>query len=217
MDAEQTERAVRVAYDEVADSYADHFGSTEPEQPVDLAMIQHFAGRLEGDRRVLDAGCGAGRMLPVLARWVGHVDGVDLSPRMVRRARRDHPEFRTCVASLTALPYADQTFDGVVSWYSTVHCPDAGLPTVLAELRRVLREGGLAVLGFQSGDAVRDVSPTYRSFGHDVTLVRYERSVDHVAGALAGVGLREVARLEREPVDAYEGGSQAVLIARRWR
>ena len=206
---------VRVAYDEVADSYADHFPSTEPEQPVELALLEHFVGRVGGEGRVLDAGCGTGRLLPVLARWAPRVEGIDLSTGMVRRARLDHPSFRVVVGSLTALPYADATFDGYVSWYSTVHAPDSVLPQVLAETRRVLREGGLAVLGFQSGAGVCDVSPTYRQFGHEVTLVRYLRTVEQVVKALAASGLRTVARLEREPVDAYERDHQAVVVARR--
>ena len=66
---------MRLAYDEVADTYADHFRSTEPELPVELAMIEHFASLLPGDRRVLDAGCGAGRMLPLLAALGCQVEG----------------------------------------------------------------------------------------------------------------------------------------------
>ena len=69
MQARQDEQAVRAAYDEVADTYADRFRSTEPEQPVDLAMIEHFASLLHGEKRVVDAGCGAGRLLPMLSHW----------------------------------------------------------------------------------------------------------------------------------------------------
>ena len=211
----QGEDAVRVAYDDVADSYADHFPSTEPEQALDLTFLEHFVRRSGGRGRVLDAGCGAGRLLPVLAGWASSVEGVDLSSGMVRRARRDHPAFRTTVASLAALPYADATFDAYVSWYSTVHTPDHLLPLVLAEARRVLRDGGVAVLGLQSGEGTVDVSPTYRQFGHEVALVRYLRPLDQVVDAVEAAGLQVVARLEREPVDAWERDHQAFVAARR--
>jgi ubiquinone/menaquinone biosynthesis C-methylase UbiE len=110
--ARQDEQAVRAAYDEVADTYADRFRSTEPEQPVDLAMIEHFASLLHGEKRVVDAGCGAGRLLPMLSRLAGRVVGVDLSPGMIRRARLDHPTCPATVASLTRLPFDDASFDG---------------------------------------------------------------------------------------------------------
>lgn len=61
---------MRLAYDEVADTYADHFRSTEPELPVELAMIEHFASLLPGDRRVLDAGCGTLQCCPYWTGWV---------------------------------------------------------------------------------------------------------------------------------------------------
>jgi cyclopropane fatty-acyl-phospholipid synthase-like methyltransferase len=113
------ELSVRRAYDEVADTYADHFRSTEPELAVELSMVEHFASLLSGERRVLDAGCGAGRTMPVLAALGCRVQGIDLSPNMIRRSRRDHSSFPSQVASLTELPFADESFDGVFSWYSS--------------------------------------------------------------------------------------------------
>lgn len=204
----------RLAYDEVADSYADYFQSTEPEQPVELAMIDHFASLLSGERRVLDAGCGAGRFLPLLAALDCRVEGVDLSPDMVRRAQLDHPSFATRVGSLTQLPYPDASFDGYFSWYSTIHSPDADLPHIFGEARRVLRAGGALLVAFQSGSGTRDVADAYRRHGHDITLERYNRTPTEVAQVLTATGFQEVARLERCPAGAHERDSQAVLVAR---
>ncbi|GAB3622904.1 class I SAM-dependent methyltransferase [Mariniluteicoccus endophyticus] len=204
------------AYDTVADTYADHFRGTEPEQPVDVAMIAHFAALLPGQRRVLDAGCGGGRMLPVLSGLRCRPEGVDLSGGMVRRARQDHPAYATAVASLDALPYADATFDGVFSWYSTIHTDDAGLPAVLTELARVTRPGGAVLVAFQTGQGVRDVAPAYRAVGLEVELVRHCRTADAMSRALSGAGLTEVARLDRAAVGAERDG-QAVLIATKTR
>jgi ubiquinone/menaquinone biosynthesis C-methylase UbiE len=210
----QDEDGVRVAYDEVADSYADYFRSTEPEQSVELAMIDHFASLLSGERKVLDAGCGAGRLLPLLAALDCRVEGVDLSPGMVRRAQLDHPSFATRVGSLTQLPYPDASFDGYFSWYSTIHSPDADLPRIFGQARRVLRTGGALLVAFQSGSGTRDVANAYRRHGHDITLERYNRTPTEVAEVLAVTGLQEVARLERRSAGAHERDSQAVLVAR---
>ncbi|WP_422936372.1 class I SAM-dependent methyltransferase [Sinomonas sp. P47F7] len=88
MPTPQDEIAVQRAYDQVADTYANHFRSTEPELPVDLGMIELFASFLPSGKRVLDAGCGAGRMMPVLATFGCQVEGVDFPPEMIRRARQ---------------------------------------------------------------------------------------------------------------------------------
>jgi len=205
---------VRAVYDAVADDYADHFRTTEPEQPIELAMVAHFASLLpQPDPDVLDAGCGAGRMLPVLADAGCRAVGVDLSVGMVRRAQRDHPGFGTRVASIAALPFPDDSFDGFFSWYSTIHTPDDDLGTVFAEAGRVLRPGGHVLVAFQSGTGAREVGQGYRRLGHDVQLHRHDRTPDHVAGELRAAGFAEVARLLRAPV-APEQTDQAVVIAR---
>ena len=208
------ETLTKTAYDTVADVYADRFVATEPEQPVDLAMINHFAGLLQEPRRVLDAGCGAGRMLPYLAAHGCAPEGVDLSPEMVRRARADHPEYPSAVGSLTDLDYPDATFDGVFSWYSTIHNPDEDLDRMFAEMVRVLRPGGYLLVAFQAGDGMRLVGQGFVALGYDIVMNRYHRAVTDVIARLSAHGLEVAARLERGPVDS-EPDPQAVAIARR--
>lgn len=147
---------MRRTYDVVADSYADHYRTTDPEQPVDIAMITHFLGLV-----------GAGRMLPRLAASGCVVEGVDLSEAMVRRARADHGTFATQVASLRDLPHEDGSFDGVFSWYSTIHSDDQDVAVILRELARVLRPAGHLLIAFQTGAGVRDVG---RRFGQSGTM-----------------------------------------------
>ena len=203
---------MRLAYDEVADTYADHVRATEPELLVELAMVEHFTSLLTGERRVLDAGCGAGRMMPHLAGLGCRVEGVDLSPGMIRRSRRDHGSFPSQVASLMDLPFTDDSFDGAFLWYSTIHSSDADLRQILSEVRRVLRPAGLVLVAFQSGRGVHDVSDSYRRRGHDIVLHRYKRTPDEIARALASAGMTEVARLARAAAP-HERDAQAVLIA----
>ena len=211
---DEPEVMTRAAYDVVADSYADHFSSTEPEQPLDLAMIDHFARGLGEPKRVLDAGCGAGRMLPVLAGLGCDPEGIDLSPAMVRRAHQDHPEFVVRTDSVAALPHQDDTFDGVFAWYSIIHSPDPELEPILAEFARVLRPGGLLLLSFQVGSDVRRVGQGYATWGHQVVLHRHHRTTELMAERLGRHGLVPFATMQREPLGA-EADPQAVVIVKR--
>ena len=76
---------------------------------------------LEGSECLLDAGCGTGMMaLRIAARHPDcTVHGIDISPKMIAVARRDAEtqglavDFRA--GSITALPYADASFDVVAS------------------------------------------------------------------------------------------------------
>ena len=211
---EQDESLTRAAYDKVADVYAEHITGTDSEEPLELAMIDHFITLVPPPRRVLDAGCGAGRMLPQLAERGCQPEGVDLSPQMVRRARADHPGHPVTVASLTDLPHTDGVFDGVFSWYSTIHNPDADLDRMLTEMTRVLRPGGALLLGFQAGDGMRRVGRGYAALGYDVVMHRYHRSPQDVATRLEDLGLTVVAQLERAPAGT-EDDPQAVVTAQK--
>lgn len=204
---------VRRAYDTVAEDYATLIPDTSPESALDLAMIDAFVAAVGADGRVLDAGCGAGRMARYLADRDVAVEGIDLSPGMVAMARRAHPDLAFAVGSIDDLPSRSDSFDGVMMWYSTIHTPPEGQPRLYREASRVLRPGGHLIVGFQAGTGIHDTSATYRRYGHDVDLVRYRFTVDRVAEWIAAVGLHETCRLVRRPQGA-ERDDQAVLIAR---
>ncbi|WCN83348.1 class I SAM-dependent DNA methyltransferase [Micromonospora sp. LH3U1] len=208
-------RGVRRAYDTVAEDYATYLPDTRAEAPLDLAMIDAFVEAVTsgGDLRVLDAGCGPGRMSRYLTERGCLVRGVDLSPGMVARARRDHRDLMFTAGSLTALPYPDDQFAGVLLWYSTIHTPPAGQARVFAEAARVLRPSGHLLVGFQAGEGTRDVSPAYRRFGHEIQLERYRYTADQVASEIEAAGLREECRLVRR-ARGTERDDQAFLLAK---
>lgn len=88
--------------------------------------------------RVLDAGCGSGRLLDEL-RDYGHVTGLDLNPDSVEIARsRGHED--VVQGPVEQLPWADETFDLVISLDMVEHTPDDR--AALRELRRVTKQGG---------------------------------------------------------------------------
>jgi SAM-dependent methyltransferase len=101
--------------------------------------------------RVLDVGCGPGRLAIPLARHGLDVTGLDLDPAMIERARINagralgddrRPSF--VVGDAASLAFPDGSFDLVVSTMSMHHWEDpiAGL----REIARVLRPGGRALV-----------------------------------------------------------------------
>jgi ubiquinone/menaquinone biosynthesis C-methylase UbiE len=96
---------------------------------------------------VLDAGCGTGGL--ILRLRAAHPDwkfaGIDFMPIACELARkRCGPDVDIRVASITALPFADQSFDAVVS--ADVVCQVENPAVAAAEFFRVLRPGGVVVL-----------------------------------------------------------------------
>lgn len=160
-------------------------------------MIARFAAVLPSDARVLDAGCGTGRMQPVLRTLLPdhHATGVDLSEEMLRHARIAHPDARFDCAPLAALPYGDGSFDGVLAWYSIIHTAPTDLDAVFTELRRVLTDDGVALLGFQHGSGERRRSEAY---GHAVELRAHLHTVDGVTTTLERTGFTALEGVIRE-------------------
>jgi SAM-dependent methyltransferase len=106
-----------------------------------------FASRLSRGARVLDAACGEGYGAALLASVAGSVVGVDISATTIRHAEARYGhlsglEFE--VADCTRLPFADGSFDRVVSFETLEHLE--AQDALLAEFRRVLDPGGFVVL-----------------------------------------------------------------------
>jgi ubiquinone/menaquinone biosynthesis C-methylase UbiE len=106
---------------------------------------------------VLDLGCGEG-VLALLKRKDVYLAGLDLSPDLVELARRNGYD-TACVAHLTELPFADASFDYVVSLDVFGHVDFADKDAVLTEIKRVLRPDGVTMHGIESLD--RNLHPDY--------------------------------------------------------
>jgi ubiquinone/menaquinone biosynthesis C-methylase UbiE len=93
-------------------------------------------GELVG-KRVLDVGCGTGRLAAELTERGNRVWGVDPSPEMVQAAKARGVNAK--VARAERLPFKEGWFERAVLWLS-VHLLD--MPQAFAELRRVLAPEG---------------------------------------------------------------------------
>ena len=105
-----------------------------------LGPLRSWLARGVEAGRILDLGCGTGRNLPLFGRGVRAV-GLDPCPESLLKARRRAPGVPLVRARAEALPFRDGAFDTVVS--GLVFCSVEDVPRGLAEVRRVLRPGGV--------------------------------------------------------------------------
>ena len=155
-----TKDRTRASYDAVAAAYAEALSDELRRKPLDRALLTAFAEQVRevghGDGRVWDVGCGPGHVTAFLAGLGLRAAGLDLSGGMVEQARKRHPELEFGIGSMTALPAAGASWDGLVSFYSLIHLTgDANVRAALAEFRRVLADGGLLLLAVHAGEEVR--------------------------------------------------------------
>lgn len=154
---------------------------------------------LQPTDRVLEVGFGHGATVAQIATVVagGFAAGVDPSEEMCRAASRrnrggiDRKRVDLRQGRAEELPYADRSFDKVLSVHTLYFWPDLLRP--LAEMRRVLRPGGRLVIGYRTDAAAP------RSFPASVYHFRDEVEV---VDALRATGFSDARTYRRE-----DGGS----------
>lgn len=170
---------VRALFDRYADRFdADLVGKLGYRGP---ALIADALDRLEvpGGLRVLDAGCGTGLAGPVLRPRALRLEGFDLSPAMVEKARRRGCYDALHVAEMTAfLDAAAGCWDLVAAADVLVYVGD--LAAVMTAAHRALAPGGRFVFTVERGEGTTVRLQVSR---------RYAHGEDHVRDRAAAAGL----------------------------
>jgi ubiquinone/menaquinone biosynthesis C-methylase UbiE len=95
---------------------------------------------------LLDVGCGVGNYHPYWIDEVGSLRGVDSSPKCVERAAQRNPRVVYETYDGDRLPFVDHSFDAAVTICVMHHVDPPQRPRFVAELRRVIKPGGIAVV-----------------------------------------------------------------------
>ncbi|MDO9380291.1 MAG: class I SAM-dependent methyltransferase [Nocardioidaceae bacterium] len=188
-----------------ASEYASRFDDAEAsgdEVHGEAALCDALLGR---PSRVLDAGCGHGRVAIRLAALGHDVVGVDAAPDMVALARTLSTSVRWLDGDLVALDVLDlgAPFDLVVAAGNVVPLLEPGTePRAVAQMASVLAPGGLLLAGFglDADHLPLDDAP--------FALTDY----DHWC---AGAGLRPLERWSGWGQEPWDGGSYAVSLHAR--
>ena len=126
------------------DIYADHYDASLAfldgfERDRLLAMMGDVSGK-----RVLDVGCGTGRMIENLKKFGAKTVGLDVSKEMLRVARKKFLSTELVLGEVENLPFEDLTFDMVIATFVIVHLADLRL--AFEEVYRVLKDDGIFIL-----------------------------------------------------------------------
>ena len=104
---------------------------------------------IEPGMRVLDVACGAGQTAIPMSRAGAKVTGVDIATNLIEQARlraqAEHLDARFDEGDAEMLPYADGSFDLVLSLIGAMFAPRPDW--VATELKRVCRPGGKLIMG----------------------------------------------------------------------
>ncbi|MER7197062.1 SAM-dependent methyltransferase [Streptomyces sp. CB01635] len=155
-------------------------------------------------------GCGSGRITAHLRQLGLDAFGIDLSPGMIEVARRDHPDLRFELGSMTDLDLADGSMVGLVAWYSLIHIPDTEIDTVFKHFHRVLQPGGSLLLSFHVGDESKMKTEGYG--GHPMKVHVHRRRHSQMTGWLNEAGFTVDQHSTLTSAESTLGG---IILARR--
>lgn len=186
-----------------------------------LELIDKLA--LRGDERLLDIGCGDGKVSAALARQVprGRVVGVDSSPDMIRLAQRtfppeSHPNLTFRLLDAQTLDY-ERAFEAAFSNAVLHWVPDQR--AVLAGVRRALRERGRLLFQMGGTGNGRDIyaafdvvaaRPAWQPYFTGFAFPYYFHGPEPYERWLIEAGLKPV-RVELIPKDMVHEGATGLV------
>jgi SAM-dependent methyltransferase len=122
-----------------------------------VRILQRTGYRLAGGQRILDFGCGSGRMIRWLSSFAdgGEIWGVDIRAEHILWCKHNlQPPFHFAVTTIVPhLPFEDRSFDLIYAGSVFTHIDDL-VDTWLLELRRVLKPGGRLYLTIHDNTTV---------------------------------------------------------------
>jgi len=145
--------ATRSYYDEFSHRYEVERRPHRPDgyhalvDDLEVELVDRYGAG--GD--VLECGCGTGLILERIARFARSAKAIDVSPKMLERARVRGLDVHE--ASVTAIPFAAESFDVTCAFKVLAHVPQIG--RALAEMARVTRPGGVVIAEFYNPISVR--------------------------------------------------------------
>lgn len=171
----------RQAYNLAAQKYHDLFHNEMNEKAYDRNLLDSFAARFNKDSLICDAGCGPSAHIGRYLFEKGiKVVGVDISEKCIELARINNLEMKFECADISSMPFNDNTFDGLISYYSIINTPKIYVNRMFSEFRRVLKPDGFLLVAVKAGttegyvdDLLGIKTKTYFSLFTEEEIVKY--------------------------------------------
>jgi len=188
-------------YDKVAREYAEKFIGEHDKKPKDQEILHRFAQEIRGRKPVWDFGCGPGQTTQYLTNLGIDISGLDLSERILERARTIHPGIHFRKGNILALEFENKSIAGAVAFYAIVHFSEEQVRRACHEVFRVLQPGGIFLLTYHIGEKAIHVE---EFLGKNIDIDFMFFTTEFISRCLRNCGFKEIEVIEREPYPGVE-------------
>lgn len=142
----------RQSFNLVAEKYYESFRDEMKQKEYDRVLLDRFACYFDPESVLCDVGCGPGHITRYLFDKGLNVFGIDVSERCIEIALRENLGMSFQTMDMAELDIADESIDGIMSFYSIIHTPKKFMNVLFTEFNRVLNMNGKILVVVKKGD-----------------------------------------------------------------
>ena len=144
----------RQAYNLAARRYHELFHDEMSRKEYDRNLLDHFSNSFNQVSFICDAGCGPSGHIGryILDKGIPIV-GVDIADRCIQLGREYNPQMQFAICDIGAMPFRNETFDGIIAYYSIIDTPKNYIGRLFREFHRVLKPSGRLLVAVKAGIA----------------------------------------------------------------
>lgn len=151
----QSNEKIIKTYNATAENYATTRIDELHGKQLDRLLLNEFARLNKDAGTCADFGCGPGQTTKFLSdAGVKNIIGIDISPGMVKVARRIFPDLKFEEGDLLALPYKANHFASAIAFYAIVNFDYDQVSRAFAEINRVLKNNAHFLFSFHVGEEI---------------------------------------------------------------
>lgn len=141
-------KIVIAGYDAIGEEYTSKRHKNLPE----MKFLPEFCEYISPNGKLLDLGCGAGVPFTKYISERYDTTGVDISPKQIELAKKNVSNATFLCKDMTNLDFPDNSFEGILAYYSIIHVPRDEQFGLFTAMFRILKPKGVALLSLHSSN-----------------------------------------------------------------
>lgn len=207
MNPERIKASCIAYYNQMHEQYLEDYRDELSKKPYDKDFLLRFIENIPFKGSVLDIGCGAAAQQARFLLSSGlKVTSIDLSEKCIETAKKNFTGIDFLRMDMTEMDFADESFDGIIAFYSIIHVPDEKLGTLFRRLNKILRINGKLAVSVHSGNFYG-----YHNAGEMAVFCR-TYTPEELTGHLSGHGFKIVEINQRKPMYDFEFQSERIYL-----